>query len=526
MGVGDYVRSKDGGPRRPPSSPRKARQLLAEQAKVEVPSTRLVAPGPDVSSGGAQPNHGDQAAASGMTRSVSHDSAAKHDMFDTDVEGVDDSTIAGTSVIDVEEFKAVAAPPSTVIPQQRADTESQTPSQLQQLQQELERRVYESNWYEGLGDKLMLPARFDSDVAETDASQVTESQPAESEMADDGQTEKGDWSISQRHQTDEEPLSRRLGSFWAARKRNPTKFTPHANGGQQSGALVRSTSNNSKNADLRATGSGSRKITLPRSMTTPRNRFSPQKPTLLEQLDRQLETSPTRQANGSRPRSGLNITVGLPGAEDDDIDVISLAQHLKRRDSGHSANIFDATNLDLLDEDEDTIHGLSAGYLQSKSRDASRTKLSKKRHLEADYPLEVIQQKSFADLQDEPFDRTPTPPPAPAPATATVTIPSDSGEASDRISTLLRLPDRERRSYLSNLSIDEWEDCGDQLIDRFSTIMTKMKESRHARRRTAAVFEAEIKRRHDAVEDQNIDLSKKLDEMRQGGIGVLRGRAP
>ena len=52
-----------------------------------------------------------------------------------------------------------------------------------------------------------------------------------------------------------------------------------------------------------------------------------------------------------------------------------------------------------------------------------------------------------------------------------------------------------------------------------------MKDLRRARRKTAAIFEAEIKRRHELVESQASELSSKLEDMRSGGAEVLRGRA-
>jgi hypothetical protein len=92
-------------------------------------------------------------------------------------------------------------------------------------------------------------------------------------------------------------------------------------------------------------------------------------------------------------------------------------------------------------------------------------------------------------------------------------------------SQLLGLSEQDRQTYLSRMSVDEWEDCGDQLIDRFSHLLTEMKQLRRARRRTAAIFENEILRRHDQVEKQDSELSMKLNEMRSGGVEVLRGRS-
>jgi hypothetical protein len=34
---------------------------------------------------------------------------------------------------------------------------------------------------------------------------------------------------------------------------------------------------------------------------------------------------------------------------------------------------------------------------------------------------------------------------------------------------LLTLTDQERQNYLSHMTMDEWEDCGDQMIERFTS---------------------------------------------------------
>jgi hypothetical protein len=57
-------------------------------------------------------------------------------------------------------------------------------------------------------------------------------------------------------------------------------------------------------------------------------------------------------------------------------------------------------------------------------------------------------------------------------------------------------------------------------------MMVKMKDLRHARRKTAAVFEAEVRRRHEMVEEQSTEITGKFEEMRAGGAEVLRGRSP
>jgi len=178
---------------------------------------------------------------------------------------------------------------------------------------------------------------------------------------------------------------------------------------------------------------------------------------------------------------------------------------------------FDLTNVVALDED-DTLQDPFLRHSRSDSDPAAR---SKKRGLEPDYPPEVLYQKSFTELQAEPFDRSPsTTPVQPRPTPEPDTAPED------KFFMLSNMPDLDRRNYFSTLSIDEWESYGDQLIDQFTNMLTKMKDLRQARRKTATIFEAELKRRHEMVEEQSREISDKMDVMRSGGAEVLRGRTP
>jgi hypothetical protein len=217
-----------------------------------------------------------------------------------------------------------------------------------------------------------------------------------------------------------------------------------------------------------------------------------------------------------------------------------------RQESDHSHNVFDMTSLTDLDADEtmqdpfytnasttnESIHEPTQEPTLEPTRASMRPRRntvihSKKRELEADYSPDLLYQKSFSELQAEPFDKAPSPPPPvqspPLPPKPTY-IP-DIQSPKNAVSHLLSLTEPERQTYLSHMSINDWEDCGDQMIDRFTHLLSEMRNLRRARRRTAAVFEAEVKRRHDLVEAQSSELTTKLSEMRSGGVEVLRGRS-
>ena len=501
MGVGDYIHSKEAPQFRPPARNglNHSRQFLADQARVDIPETKLVPSAPQGMNEGFHLEN-----ARGSLPHTPHGELPETDMFDTDVEGVDDSTVTGTTVLGAEDAQQLQLPPSRYA--QRNDMDSIPLNHLRQAH-----RAYGSNWYENLGDKAMKLAGFDSDDADDNASQLTSSIAEDDEKASETQ----DWHYSHKHRHNEEPLSKRLETFWNASKRTYPKPSNQTHPEPNTPALA---------SDAKKVGqihpvSGGRKVTLPRSHTaTPRTRFSPPKPSLLEQLD----MSPTRRASSARPnRTGVaNDSAALSLQDDMDGGDLFTSDDDERRNSVPFATRFDTTNLDIIDDDETIREPFSKRTPTKKS--SVDSVIPKKRELEGDYPPEILYQKSFSDLQTEPFDFTPTPVPATTPASKSE---DPQADAEDKVSFLLKLSDQDRASYLSNLSIDEWEDCGDQLIEQFSHLLSKMKDLRRARRKTAAIFEAEIKRRHELVESQASELSSKLEDMRSGGAEVLRGRA-
>lgn len=511
MGVGDYVHSKEAGQ---PLASRdgasaQSRQLRAEQAKIDVPATNLVHPSANSL---AAPLDFHEATGFQDPSQAPPEDAAQRDMFDTDVEAIDDSTVAGTSVFGGDDHQP-HAPSNTKAAYNNPDPRAT-------YQPRHARRPYGSSWYEGLGDKAMKKAGFESDDAE-DAG----SPPTSSVGGDDENTEEGNrWYYSHKHRATEVPLSKRLESFWSASKRAPKPMDPtHVD------SMPTAPANTSFEPTPRKLGSmlaptGTRKITLPHSMSgTPRTRFSPPKPSLLEQLD----LSPTPRSS-QRPRESaraLSMTAFHPLEQGDSDNEDGMGEALGmsgRRNSGHSANAFDITDLTALDHDDETMTDPFRTRSSKRGRRETVIIHPRKRQLEADYPAEVLYQKSFADLQAEPFDKAPSPVPSP-PTKPLPPIVSDGQSPNDPVSRLFGLTDQERGEFLARMSVDEWEECGDQLIDRFSQLLSEMKKLRRVRRQTAAVFEAEVKRRHNQVQEKDAELTGKLNEMRTGGAEVLRG---
>ncbi|TPR09343.1 hypothetical protein CAN33_008710 [Aspergillus niger] len=402
MGVGDYVHSKEAGQPRPRTTEvsNQSRQAVAAQARIDVPPTNLVAPVPLPINKSIPLEHYSTPAFSEQMPQAPAENGVHRDMFDTDVEGIDESTIAATSVMGAEDAPLqFQLRPATVPQYQEAapvvDERPLHPSRLP-------RRAYDGKWYENFGDKAMKSAGFDSEDAD-DASQLT-SMAGDDERSDT--TEDANYARRYRSST-EEPLSKRLQSFW-------------------------------------------------------------------------------------------NV--------DDDNDPIN--DPFARRNS-----------VQRIVSDPD--------FQPNKSTITSSSSQNKRRNLESDYPPEILRQKSFKDLQSEPFDHTPTATAsAPVKTTTPAPTPGPNATSDEKMDFLMNSEDKDRRDFFSTLTMNEWEDYGDLLIDQFSDALSKMKDLRHARRKTAALFEAEIARRNEVVEEQSADLTRKLEEMRSGGAEVLKGRTP
>jgi hypothetical protein len=526
MGVGDYVHSKEGGQLRaaPDKVAAQSRQQRAELARVEVPAMQLIDPGTTFINGRGGPlkSHG-VSQFPNQPRTIPRD----RDVFDTDVEAVDDSTVAGTSVYGFDDNKSQAA--------SSTNAAYTNPDPQPMYQPRPARQTYGSNWYEGLGDQAKHKG-FDSDELEDFESPITSSLGG-----DGGDDEKSDeaarWPVSHKPRTTEEPLSKRLENFWSASRKRTSSRQPVTIDSDPERQAESQPKAKPRKLGQMLPPTGPRKIVLPQNTSAnPRSRFSPPKPSLLEQLDKKLDTSPTR--HNSQPPSDLGQTLNTTafqdhtdsdgGSDDDGMEPTIRADD--RREISHSTNAFDMTSLTDLDVDDTMQDPFFAQESHEPSTRGRRNTVihNKKRPLEADYPPEVLYQKSFSELQAEPFDKSPTPPPpvkSPSLPPTTSFVP-DTQEPKNAVSHLLALTEQERQTYLSHMTMDEWEDCGDQMIDRFTHLLSEMKNLRRARRQTAAVFEGEVKRRHDQVETQNSELSSKLTEMRSGGAEVLRGRYP
>lgn len=184
--------------------------------------------------------------------------------------------------------------------------------------------------------------------------------------------------------------------------------------------------------------------------------------------------------------------------------------------------MFDTTDLSALDTSEESITDLNPPATATSPQLSTLSPVSSKRPFNAftsDYHPNILRSKSFSDLHAEPFDYNPAPPPP--------VFPTQDQELplAERLQLLKTLTDDQRRTFFSSLTLTEWEDSGDWLIEQFGVILQRTKDARRERRQVAGVFEAEIKRRYDLVEEEAKDIRQRMEDMRAGGMGVLKGRS-
>ena len=113
-------------------------------------------------------------------------------------------------------------------------------------------------------------------------------------------------------------------------------------------------------------------------------------------------------------------------------------------------------------------------------------------------------------------------------ATSTITSRKDDTHPPEPITSegppdlALRAASRQtQEEQYTLLSMAEWQETGDKLIDELTTCLTAFKEARRQRRELAGVFEREVGRREAACRAEAHEVERKRKELKNGGEGLL-----
>ncbi|KAL9118039.1 MAG: hypothetical protein Q9187_005421 [Circinaria calcarea] len=149
---------------------------------------------------------------------------------------------------------------------------------------------------------------------------------------------------------------------------------------------------------------------------------------------------------------------------------------------------------------------------------------TQKRPLELDYDPDQLSEMTYADLKSESFDHDPRAPTdilpeslASAPLAHRLEYIHDQAKHGD-------VPIEQQRAFFCSLPIDEYEECGDLIVERFAAIIAKFKDARREKRKVATTFEEEIARREEGVRGKREAIERDMGRLRKAGEDVVKGK--
>ena len=138
------------------------------------------------------------------------------------------------------------------------------------------------------------------------------------------------------------------------------------------------------------------------------------------------------------------------------------------------------------------------------------------------------------DLQPESFDTFPTL----TDLTATHNLPSPSLPLADRLRDIYNTPTprtlnnapahpsndkaARARAFFASLQIDQYEDCGDLLLDGFRDVMDRLRQARREKRKAARGMEELVAKREEWVRRKRGVLEGELGRLRGAGVAVVK----
>ncbi|EEP77838.1 predicted protein [Uncinocarpus reesii 1704] len=514
-----------------------SRLRAAELARIHVPATRLngfsASSAPNVHA--KQQSHSSQVAGDHRFRVASPVRSEHRDMFDTDVEGFDDST---TVISSLRDDSVIAVPPvqQERLASPRRGRDNGNMHQHDDVSMNALRGAFDQRNYTSIAERMReLDSEPDEQVQ--DASHEQEQEQYHNDFEDFD----GDRDIEQGMGFEGEPTIK-LGwdsnqathhgaMSWqeieaALREHNSQSMSNESGPGQSAGydpagqlqsELYSRAVNEPEQVDYmnatNATPRATQKL-VAGSRFTPKSRFSspkPPKPPTPFSVSRIPRPISAQDMAPDQALSPLN-----PGYHRGQLPP-SPSQTDTNNDQYHSnqGGMFDTTDLSAIDTSEGSITEPNIPVTATSPQLSTLSPVSSKRPFTAftsDYHPNILKSKSFSDLHTEPFDYNPAPPP-PVFAPQGPDLP-----LAEKLDRLKSLTDDQRRSFFSSLTMAEWEESGDWLIEQFGVILQKTKDARRERRQVAAVFEKEIKRRYELVEGEVKDIRERMDEMRASGI--------
>lgn len=156
--------------------------------------------------------------------------------------------------------------------------------------------------------------------------------------------------------------------------------------------------------------------------------------------------------------------------------------------------------------------------------DESLQSRTRKRDMELDYDPTQLREITYESLRQEAFDESPR-----AMTRAEVQSAADAG-LPGKLQQVYDLKGdaaevhSQRRAVFSHMTIGQYEECGDLMMEKFNDIMSRIKTTRQQRRAAAMGFEEEVAKREERVREKKNAVDQDLSRLKKAGEDVVQGK--
>ncbi|KAJ2902603.1 hypothetical protein MKZ38_000364 [Zalerion maritima] len=147
-----------------------------------------------------------------------------------------------------------------------------------------------------------------------------------------------------------------------------------------------------------------------------------------------------------------------------------------------------------------------------------RDRPKKRKNVDLDYDEAALKRMNYTDLRNEAFDFDP------AIGNSPTRSSRNSTALGDRLSHYKSKDPKAQGDFFKTLAVDEWEDAGDWFLEQFGGLINQLKDARKNKRAVCKEFEAEIERRHVAVESKMEVIVHTLRRMKSEGEVMMKDR--
>ncbi|KAF6225456.1 hypothetical protein HO133_009456 [Letharia lupina] len=163
----------------------------------------------------------------------------------------------------------------------------------------------------------------------------------------------------------------------------------------------------------------------------------------------------------------------------------------------------------------------SAGNSVSNSiSEGGHGKHGRKRSRDLDYGVHQLAEMDYQQLHNESFDHVPGHIPYHG-------LPDPSLPLSERLHNIY--PDKTHKdkaarakAFFASLTIDQYEECGDLLLDGFRDVMDRLRQARQQKRKAARAMEEQIAKREEWVRKKRGVCELELGRLRSAGTAVVK----